>query len=95
MTILKVEKREVLGSQVSKLRRDGILPAVIYSKGQESISIQTSINEFVRVYKVLEESKEIILELDGKEIQCIIQDLDVHPVKGIVRHVDFLIVNKK
>ena len=38
--ILKVEKREVVGKQVAKLRRQGILPGVVYGYKVDSYPIQ-------------------------------------------------------
>lgn len=90
MTVLKIEKRDIAGSVVRKLRRDGILPGVVYGNG-ESLNVQFSTNEFVRVYKSIAKIGDMILDLDGKQIPCVIKSVDVHPVKGVPRHVDFLI----
>ena len=38
--IIKVEKRSITGKQVSQLRRQGILPAVVYGYKVDSYPIQ-------------------------------------------------------
>ena len=44
--VVSAEPREVLGKKVSALRRQGILPAVVYGKDLESESIQMDAHEF-------------------------------------------------
>ena len=44
--VVSAEPREVVGKKVSHLRRDGILPAVVYGAGQESQNIQLDAREF-------------------------------------------------
>lgn len=91
MTVLKAEKREIVGSKVKKLRRDSILPAVIYGTKQESINIQVPTNEFIKVYKTTGKENTIELTVDEKSYKCKVQDIDVDPVRGEPRHVDFLL----
>ena len=40
--VVSAEPREVVGKKVSSLRREGILPAVVYGKGLESQPIGKS-----------------------------------------------------
>ena len=44
--VVSAEPREVVGKKVSNLRREGILPAVVYGGGQESQNIQLDAREF-------------------------------------------------
>jgi large subunit ribosomal protein L25 len=48
---ISAEPREVLGKGVSKLRRQGILPANVFGKGIPSTAIELDRREFVRVIK--------------------------------------------
>jgi large subunit ribosomal protein L25 len=92
---LKVEKRIIIGNQVRKLRRDGIIPCVVYSNAITPINIQINIGEFIKVYKEAGKTHVIDLFVDGKAIPTIVQDLDINPITQQVRHVDFLAVNLK
>jgi large subunit ribosomal protein L25 len=90
---LKVQKREIVGNEARKLRREGVLPAVVYGKGFDPINIQLEGKEFIRVYRSMKDGEKIVLESDKDKYEVTIQDIDLHPVKQLVRHIDFLIAN--
>lgn len=90
---IKTEIRTIVGNSVRKLRNAGILPAVIYSKELGSISLQLNYLEFLRLFKEVGTSNVIDLMIDEKKYPCIVHGLDIHPVTGRLRHVDFLSVN--
>ena len=86
---LKVEKREVLGKKVKKLRREGMLPANIYGTDFKSTSVTANLKEFSHVYKTARETGVIHLELDKKEVPVLIKYVQRHPVSDLLLHVDF------
>lgn len=91
---LKVEKRKVLGKQVKKLRRDGIVPGNVYGKSIKSEAVQTALKEFTNVYSKAGETGLVDLELAGKAIPVLIHN--VHKdFRGNVLHADFFQVNLK
>jgi len=85
---LKVEKRKVLGKQVKKLRRDGIIPANVFGKKIKSQSVQADAKEFAAVYKEAGETGLVDLDLDGKIIPILIQNVHTN-FRGNVLHADF------
>jgi large subunit ribosomal protein L25 len=93
--ILKATKRVTLGNKAKTLRRENKIPAVIYSKKFPSTPIQIDVGEFLKVYKTAGRTKVIDLDIDGKVQPTVIQDMDIHPFKHSVRHVDFYVVNLK
>lgn len=86
---LKVEKRELLGKKVKKLRREGILPANIYGTDFKSTSITANLKEFSHIYKTARETGVVHLELDKKEVPVLIKFVQRHPVTDLILHVDF------
>lgn len=92
---LKVEKRTIVGNQVRKLRRENIIPSVVYSNSIKPINIQIKIGEFIKVYKEAGKTHVIDLTIGDEIIPTIVQDLDINPITQQVRHVDFLAVNLK
>ncbi len=97
---LPAQIRTMIGHQAKKLSRTGDLPAVVYSKKTGTTSIQINYRQSYKMIKAAGTTHVINLEITddkGKiKIQpSLVQDIDVHPVKGILRHVDFLAVNLK
>ena len=91
---LKIEKRKVLGKQVKKLRRDGILPCNIYGKGIKSTAVQVPQTDFDAVYKEAGETGLVDVELDGKLTPVLIHNMQ-KDFRGNVLHADFFQVNLK
>ena len=91
---LAVEKRKILGKQIKKLRREGILPGNIFGKNIKSTSVQVPLKKFSPVYKEAGSTGLVDLELDGKIIPVLIQDLQTD-YKNNVLHANFYQVNLK
>ena len=92
---LKSQKRTIVGNKVKTICREGLTPAVIYSKDFPSTPLQINTRDFLKLYKEAHRSGVIDLDIDGKVVPCIVQDIDVHPSKKTLRHVDFYAVNLK
>ena len=91
---LDVETRTVLGNSLRKLRHQGLSPAVVYGNGIENLNIQFPVGVFLKVYKTIGKTSVVDLVIKGgKKLPCLVYDLDVDPVLGTLRHVDFLAVN--
>jgi len=95
--VLKAEKRTLSGHSNRKLRKSGLVPAVIFGKTTESLSIQVVQNEFSRVYRQAGETSIIWLSVEGetKERPTLIKSLTKDPIKGVIAHIDFHQVNLK
>ncbi len=73
------------------LRRDGKVPAVIYSKGSAPVSISVKSNELRHEYmRGRFRSRLIELNLDGKVVKALPKDVQFHPVSDQIEHVDFI-----
>lgn len=94
---LKADKRTVLGSQVKKLRRQGIVPANLFGKTIDSQAIQVSSVDFNRVYKEAGETSLIWVMVDGeeKERPTLVTSVHFNPITGEKLHIDFHQVNLK
>jgi large subunit ribosomal protein L25 len=87
---LKVSPRDVFGSRASRrLRREGMVPGVVYGRGGEARPFQVPQRE-LRVLLV-EGHTLLDLELDGpKAVPVVIKEQQHHPVRGDVLHLDCL-----
>lgn len=96
MTDLKmqIERRTDLGKNfVDKMRDEKIIPGVVYSRGGETVHISINELEFMRVYKVAGSSSLLKLELEGGVVPAVIKEIQRHPVKNQILHVDFQKIN--
>jgi len=85
---LKATRREKTGKGVArKLRREGLLPAVIYGGGRpEATHIAVSAKE---VRKIRHHHGLIKLNLDGEERVCILKEIQYNYLGDVPIHVDF------
>lgn len=89
MTItLSVTKRDVATSR-DTLQVEDKIPAVVYGPKQESIALSVDRRDFMKTFKQAGEST--IVELTGLDepLEVLVHDLDFHPSKGFVQHIDF------
>lgn len=86
---LKADVRTILGSKVRALRNSGFIPAVLYGKGQEAISLQVPVKDFTKVLKEAGESTLVYLNVNGKSYPIIIHDVAKDPIKDDIIHADF------
>lgn len=70
------------------------IPAVFYGKKQASTSIAVDVASFTKVWKQAGESSVVNLTGPLGSFDVLIQDIDVHPVTGAIRHADFYVFEK-
>jgi large subunit ribosomal protein L25 len=88
-TTLKVAPREEFGSRESRrLRRDGLVPGVVYGEGGDARAFQVSERE---ARSVIDEGHALFdLEIDGASaVPVVVKELQLHPVKSDLVHIDF------
>ncbi|WP_421401322.1 50S ribosomal protein L25/general stress protein Ctc [Agrobacterium fabrum] len=92
---LKAEARERVGKGSSReLRRNGLIPAVIYGDKQAPISIALSTNEVTkRIHAGGFMTTVGTIDVDGKKIKVLPKDYQLDPVRDFTMHVDFLRVS--
>ncbi len=93
MITLNIHKRD-LKENLDALRTNGMIPAVYYGKKEKSTPIQVSFSDFIKVWRKAGESSVVTLQSEGVELDSLIHDVDVDPVKGTARHADFYVFEK-
>lgn len=91
--VLKASKRDVTGKQVRALRREGKLPAVIYGRHLEPISIALEAHSAGLTLAKVSASSLVTVNVDGEEYPSLVRERQRDYVKGVLTHVDFLAVN--
>ncbi len=88
--VIEAQGRAVLGKQNSKLRKQGVIPAVLYGKGKDSQLLQLIAKAFDKIYRKAGENTLVNLKIDGKtEKKVLIHDVAKHYMKDEAIHVDF------
>ena len=92
---IAAEPRQITGKQVKQLRRDGLIPAVIYGRS-ESINIQLDNLVLRRVLRDAGSSHLIDIEMPGGKSRAVLaREIQMHPTRGDLIHVDFVEVYLK
>ena len=60
MQSITAEKRDILGKKTKNLRKKGILPAVLYGKGESSESISVKESDFLKTFEIVIQSGAIL-----------------------------------
>jgi len=87
---LKAAPRADFGSRSSRrMRRDGVVPGVVYSGGSEAKPFQVVERD---VRNVISEGAALFdLEIEGsKAVPVVIKEEQHHPVKGSIQHLDLM-----
>lgn len=94
---LNANKRTEQGRGASRrLRRDGLVPAIVYGASDNTELISVDHNKAFHSLKKEEFHTSIIeLMIDGKAQNVLLRDFQVHPFRQQLLHIDFQRVNEK
>ncbi len=93
---LEAESRTDQGKGASRrLRREGMVPAVIYGADQDPQSISLKHSEVIkRLQHEAFYAHILTVNVDGKVNKAVLRDMQRHPSKPIVMHMDFLRIDE-
>lgn len=86
---LSASLRAVSGARVRHIRSEGFIPAVLYGKGQDAISLQLPMKDFERAYREAGESTLVYLNVDDASYPTIIKDVSRDAITSAPIHADF------
>jgi large subunit ribosomal protein L25 len=94
---LAAEMRQEFGTGPSReLRRKGKVPAIIYGKGKDPLAISVEEKEITKHYRKSGFISTVIdIKLGAKTHKVLPKAVELHPITDIVRHVDFVFLDKK
>ncbi len=92
--ILDAEARTVTGKGAARqMRRDGNVPAVIYGHGREAQPLSVNGAQLEKILPFAGASTMVELKLGSKSVKTLIREVQRHPTRSQVIHVDFLEVH--
>jgi len=85
------EPRTLLGKAVSRLRREGVLPANIYGRGVESTAVQIAARDVRTLLQAHGLNTLVNLQVsgEGQPRSVVVRKVQRHPVSKQLEHVDF------
>lgn len=88
--VLQAKLRDVVGKQVKRFRKEGMVPVVMYGHKIEPKNLWVQALEFGKIYAAAGENTILEVMVDGgKGVNVLIQDTQVDPLSGRVAHADF------
>jgi large subunit ribosomal protein L25 len=93
---LAAESGRTIGSRSTRrLRAEGKIPGVVYGHGTAPIPVAVGARDFqVALSGDAGRNTLLSLEVDNKNLLTLARDIQHHPSKNVVTHVDFLIVRR-
>jgi large subunit ribosomal protein L25 len=94
-TTVVAESRDSSGSRATRrLRTDGRIPGVVYGNGVGPIPVSVEARQLRHSLSTPAGLNAVLsVEIDGKEYTAMAREIQRHPVRGTVTHVDFQVVD--
>ncbi|MFZ0668383.1 MAG: 50S ribosomal protein L25 [Acidimicrobiales bacterium] len=94
-TSLVADARSNIGSRPTRrLRSTGRIPGVVYGEGVGPLSVSVDARDLRHVLTTPAGLNAVLnMTLDGKEYTAMAREIQRHPVRGTVTHVDFQVVD--
>jgi len=90
MQVVATSRKEQGSSASRRLRRAGQVPGIVYGGTAEPTTISIEHNPLYHALRVQAFHSSILdLELDGKTEKVLLRDVQWHPYKPVVLHIDF------
>jgi large subunit ribosomal protein L25 len=90
---LDAQPRSVIGKKVGRLRRNGLIPAVIYGAGRAPTPIQVAEKPLTMTLMKAGGTHLIDINLNGSRQTVIAREVQRDILRGTILHVDFLAVD--
>src|SRR3989344_1458463 len=86
---IQAQPRTVIGRATKQLRKQEILPAVLYGNNFKSLNLQVPTKQFQKAYVMAGESTLGYVKVGDESYPAIIQDVAINPASNAPLHVDF------
>jgi large subunit ribosomal protein L25 len=91
--VIEAQSRQVIGKQVRALRRQGLLPAVIYGSHIAPIPVSLNFHDASLLLPKVSSSQLVEVNVNGQKYTTLVRERQRHPVTGDLLHVDFQAVS--
>ncbi len=91
--VLKATKRDITGKHVAKLRRQGMLPGIMYGHNIDPTPIALDLKEATTILSKLTGSSLVTINLEGQEHATLVREKQRNYIRNEMIHVDFQVVS--
>jgi large subunit ribosomal protein L25 len=80
-------------AELTKLRKDGFIPGIVYGRDTEPVNITLDRAEFMKLYK--KSFTELVfyeIKVGRKNYHTLMKERQIHPVSREILHVDFMVI---
>lgn len=90
--LLQAQIRDTAGKgPAGRVRREGLVPAVVYGLGENTVSVTVSSRDLSHILSGASGANTLItLQVDGRDQLALARQIQRHPIKGTLLHVDFV-----
>ncbi|MCM3639449.1 50S ribosomal protein L25/general stress protein Ctc [Sporosarcina luteola] len=93
-TAIQSKSREVkTRSALTALRNEGFIPSVVYGYNTESTPIAVKESDLLKTLREVGRNGVLKLEVDGKQLNVVLNDFQEDALIGDIRHADFLAID--
>ncbi len=93
-TTIQSELREATKqSTLTELRKEGVVPSVVYGFKTESTPIAVKERDLLNTLRETGRNGVMKLNVDGKDLNVVLSDYQSDALKGTIVHADFLAIN--
>ena len=90
-TLVAQPRKDIGKGPSGRVRRQGLVPAVVYGLGQDTVPVSVPSRELVHILAGAAGANTLItLKVDGSDQLALARQIQKHPVKGTLLHVDFI-----
>ena len=94
-TTLAVTNRSEKGKGAARrARRAGNVPAVLYGHGTDPVHLNLPAREFAAILRANGTNAVIDLDIEGTSQLALTKQVDVHPIRSYIEHVDLLVIKR-
>lgn len=91
--VIEAKTREVIGKKVKALRREGLLPAVIYGSDIKPIPLTLSTKDVMQTLSEIGANTLVTIKLGKKEHLALVRDIQREVIMRDLLHIDFQAVS--
>jgi len=90
---LEAERRNVIGKKVKVLRREGLLPAVIYGKHMDPLPIVLDLRATTKILREVSRATILTIDVEGEEFTTLVRERQRGILSGEYEHIDFMAIS--